>query len=80
MDGDKKPDYKSEHEIIAQVLAGISTISGIICQATVASRRYDDELDDYTDSPEWIASFKLYNQCLSYINTEFPEPDTSSQQ
>lgn len=79
MDGDKKPDYKSEHEIIAQVIAGIGTISGIICQANVAARRYDEELDDYTDSPEWIASFKLYNQTLSYINTEHREPDTSPQ-
>lgn len=80
MDDDRYPDYKSEHEIIAQVLAGISTIKGIITQAKVTSRRYDEELEDYVDSPEWTASFKLYNQSLSFINTEFPEPDTSSQQ
>lgn len=79
MDGDRYPDYKSEHEIIAQVLAGISTIKGIITQAKVTTRRYDEELEDYVDSPEWTARFKLYNQSLSYINTEHREQDTSSQ-
>ena len=70
MEGDRRPEYKSEHEIIAQVLAGISTINGIISQAKVASRRYDEELDDYVDSPDWVASFKLYNQTLNYLDLE----------
>lgn len=80
MDGDREPEYKSEHEIIAQMLAGISTINGIICQAKVASRRYDDELEDYVDSPEWTASFKLNNRTLSYLYTGHREQDTSPQQ
>lgn len=74
MDGDKYPDYKSEHEIISQVIAGISTIKGIITQAKVASRRYDEELDDYVDSTGWTATFKLYNQTLNYIRIEHQEP------
>jgi hypothetical protein len=47
MDDDRYPDYKSEHEIISQILAGITSIKGVITQAKVASRRYDEELDDY---------------------------------
>ena len=73
MDGDRYPDYKSEHEIISQVIAGISTIKGIITQAKVASRRYDEETDDYVDSTGWTASFKLYNQTLNYIRIEYQE-------
>lgn len=73
MDGDRKADYKSEHEIIAQLLAGISTINGIISQAKVASRRYDEELDDYVDSEGWTASFKLYNQTFNYLGIEYQE-------
>lgn len=73
MDGDRYPDYKSEHEIISQVIAGISSIKGIITQAKVASRRYDEELDDYVDSMGWTAFFKLYNQTLNYIRIEQQE-------
>ena len=73
MDNDKYPDYMSEHEIISQVIAGISTIKGIITQAKVASRRYDEETDDYVNSTGWTATFKLYNQTLKYINIEYQE-------
>lgn len=80
MDGDKYPDYLSEHEIISQVIAGISTIKGIITQAKVASRRYDEETDDYVDSTGWTASFKLYNQTLKYINIEYQETPEEEQE
>ena len=80
MEGDRKPEYKSEHEIIAQVLAGISTIKGIITQAKVTTRRYDEDLDDYVDSTEWVANFKLCNQSLSYINTEHQETPEEDQE
>lgn len=80
MDGDRYPDYKSEHEIISQVIAGISTIKGIITQAKVASRRYDEELDDYVDSTGWTATFKLYNQTLKYVNIEHQETSEEVQE
>lgn len=80
MDGDRYPDYKSEHEIISQIIAGISTIKGIITQAKVASQRYDEELDDYVDSIGWTASFKLYNQTLKYINIEYQETSEEEQE
>ena len=78
MDGDKYPDYLSEHEIIHQILAGITSIKGIITQAKVASRRYDEELDDYVIPTGWVATFKLYNQTFNYIgidHQETPEED-----
>lgn len=73
MDDDRYPDYKSEHEIISQLVAGITTIKGIISQAKTASRRYDEELDDYMDSTGWTASFKLYNQTFNYLGIEHRE-------
>lgn len=73
MDDDKYPDYLSEHEIIHQILAGITSIKGIITQAKVASRRYDEELDDYVIPAGWVASFKLYNQTCNYIGIEHQE-------
>lgn len=73
MDDDRYPDYKSEHEIIAQVIAGISTIKGIVTQAKVSSRTYDEESDDYQDSSTWEAHFKLYNQTLKFISVDHPE-------
>lgn len=78
MDDDRYPDYKSEHEIISQVVAGITTVKGIITQAKVASRRYDEELDDYVDSTGWTARFKLYNQTFNYIGIEHQDPDQDS--
>lgn len=80
MDGDRKADYKSEHEIIAQVLAGISTINSIISQAKVASRRYQEELDDYVDPADWTATFKLYNQTFNFIGTEHQETPEEDQE
>ncbi len=80
MDGDRKPEYKSEHEIIAQVLAGITSIKGIITQAKVASRRYDEELDDYVIPTGWVASFKLYNQTCNYIGIEHQETPEEDQE
>lgn len=80
MDGDRYPDYKSEHEVISQIIAGISTIKGIITQAKVASRRYDEELDDYVDSTGWTATFKLCNQTLKYINIEHQETQEENQE
>lgn len=73
MDDDRYPDYKSEHEMISQILAGITSIKGIISQAKVASRRYDEELDDYVIPTGWIASFKLYNQTFNYLGIEHQE-------
>lgn len=73
MDDDRYPDYKSEHEIISQIIAGITTINGIISQAKVASRRYDEELDDYVIPDGWAASFKLYNQTFNYLGIEHQE-------
>ena len=78
MDDDRYPDYKSEHEIIAQVLAGVTTIKGLITQAKVASRTYDEELDDYVIPSGWVATFKLYNQTFNFIgidHQETPEED-----
>ena len=80
MDDDRYPDYLSEHEIISQVIAGISTIKGVITQAKVASRRYDEEQDDYVDSTGWTASFKLYNQTLKYINIEHQKTPEEEQE
>ena len=80
MDGDRYPDYKSEHEIIAQVIAGITTIKGIISQAKVASRTYDEELDDYVIPAGWIASFKLYNQTFNYLGIEHQETPEEDQE
>ena len=80
MDGDKYPDYLSEHEIIHQILAGITSIKGIITQAKVASRRYDEELDDYVDSTGWTATFKLYNQTLNYTGIEHQETPEEDQE
>ena len=73
MDDDRYPDYKSEHEIISQIIAGITTIKGIISQAKTASRRYNEDLDDYMDSTGWTASFKLYNQTFNYLGIEHQE-------
>ena len=80
MDDDRYPDYKSEHEIISQVIAGISSIKGIITQAKVACRRYDEELDDYVDSTGWVATFKLYNQTFNYIGIEHQETPEEDQE
>jgi hypothetical protein len=80
MDDDRYPDYKSEHEIISQILAGITSIKGIITQAKVASRRYDEELDDYVNSTGWVASFKLYNQTFNYIGIEHQETPKEDQE
>ena len=80
MDGDKYPDYLSEHEIIHQILAGITSIKGIITQAKVASRRYDEELDDYVIPAGWVASFKLYNQTCNYIGIEHQETPEEDQE
>lgn len=80
MDDDRYPDYLSEHEIISQIIAGISTIKGVITQAKVASRRYDEEQDDYVDSTGWTATFKLYNQTLKYINIEYQETPEEEQE
>lgn len=80
MEGKRYPDYKSEHEIISQILAGISTIIGIIYQAKVASRRYDEELDDYVNSTGWVARFKLYNQTLNYVGLEHQETSEEDQE
>lgn len=74
MDDDKYPDYLSEHEIISQVIAGVSTIKGIVAQAKVSSRVYDEESDDYLDSSDWEAHFKLYNQTLKFVSVDHPEP------
>lgn len=73
MDDDKYPDYLSEHEIISQVIAGVSTIKGIVAQAKVSSRVYDEESDDYLDSSDWEARFKLYNQTLKFVSVDHPE-------
>ena len=80
MDDDRYPDYKSEHEIIAQVLAGITSIKGIISQAKVAFRRYDEELDDYVTPTGWIARFKLYNQTFNYLGIEHQETPEEDQE
>ena len=80
MDGDKYPDYLSEHEVIHQIIAGISSIKSIITQAKVASRRYDEELDDYVDSTGWTATFKLYNQTLNYTGIEHQETPEEDQE
>ena len=80
MDDDRYPDYKSEHEIIAQMLAGITTVKGLITQAKVASRTYDEELDDYVTPAEWAASFKLYNQTFSYLGIEHLETPEEDQE
>lgn len=80
MDGDKYPDYLSEHEIIHQIIAGISTVKSIITQAKVASRKYDEEQDDYVDSTGWTATFKLYNQTLNYIRIEYQETPEEEQE
>lgn len=73
MDDDKYPNYLSEHEIISQVIAGVGTIKGIVAQAKVASRVYDEESDDYLDSSGWTANFKLYNQTLKFVSVDHPE-------
>lgn len=73
MDDTKYPDYLSEHEIISQVIAGVSTIKGIVAQAKVSSRVYDEESDDYLDSSGWEAHFKLYNQTLKFVSVDHPE-------
>jgi hypothetical protein len=80
MDDDRYPDYKSEHEIISQILAGITSIKGIITQAKVASRKYDEEQEDYVDSAGWVASFKLYNQTFNYIGIEHQETPEEDQE
>lgn len=80
MDDDRYPDYKSEHEIIAQVLAGITSIKGIISQAKIASRRYDEELDDYVTPAGWTARFKLYNQTFNYLGIEHQETPEEDQE
>ena len=80
MDDDRYPDYKSEHEIIAQVIAGITTIKGIISQAKVASRTYDEELDEYVIPDGWAASFKLYNQTFNYLGIEHQETPEEDQE
>lgn len=80
MDDDRYPDYKSEHEIISQILAGITTIKGIISQAKVASRRYDEELDDYVTPAGWTARFKLYNQTFNYLDIEHQETPEEDQE
>lgn len=80
MDGDKYPDYLSEHEIIHQILAGITSIKGIITQAKVASRRYNEELDDYIIPAGWVATFKLYNQTCNYIGIEHQETPEEDQE
>ena len=80
MDDDRYPDYKSEHEIISQIVAGITTINGIISQAKVASRRYDEELDEYVISDGWVASFKLYNQTFNYLGIEHQETPEEDQE
>ena len=80
MDGDRYPDYKSEHEIISQIVAGITTINGIISQAKVASRRYDEELDEYVIPDGWAASFKLYNQTFNYLGIEHQETPEEDQE
>lgn len=80
MDGDKYPDYLSEHEIIHQILAGITSIKGIITQAKVASRRYDEELDDYVIPAGWVATFKLYNQTCNYVGIEHQETPEEDQE
>ena len=80
MDDDRYPDYMSEHEVISQVIAGISTIKGVITQAKVASRRYDEEQDDYVDSTGWTATFKLYNQTLKYIRIDHQETPEDTQE
>jgi hypothetical protein len=80
MDDDRYPDYKSEHEIISQVIAGITTIKGIITQSKVASRKYDEELDDYVNSTGWVASFKLYNQTFNYTGIEHQETSEEDQE
>lgn len=80
MDDDRYPDYKSEHEIISQLVAGITTIKGIISQAKTASRRYDEELDDYVTSTGWTASFKLYNQTFNYLGIEHQETSEEDQE
>ena len=80
MDDDRYPDYKSEHEIISQILAGITTMKGIISQAKVASRRYDEELDEYVIPDGWAASFKLYNQTFNYLGIEHQETPEEDQE
>ena len=80
MDGDKYPDYLSEHEVIHQIIAGISSIKSIITQAKVASRKYDEELDEYVESTGWIATFKLYNQTLNYTGIEHQETPEEDQE
>lgn len=79
MDDDRYPDYLSEHEVISQIIAGISTIKGVITQAKASSRRYNEELDGYVDSTGWTASFKLYNQTLHYIRIERQETSEKEQ-
>ena len=80
MDGDKYPDYLSEHEVIHQIIAGISSIKSIITQAKVASRRYDEELDDYVIPAGWVATFKLYNQTCNYVGIEHQETPEEDQE
>ena len=79
MDDDRYPDYKSEHEVISQMLAGVTTIKGLITQGKVASRTYDEELDDYVIPTGWIASFKLYNQTFNYLGIEHQETPEEDQ-
>jgi hypothetical protein len=80
MDDDRYPDYKSEHEIISQILAGITSIKGVITQAKVASRRYDEELDDYVNSTGWTAKFSLFHQTFNYLGTEHRETPEEDQE
>jgi hypothetical protein len=80
MDDDRYPDYKSEHEIISQILAGITSIKGIITQAKVASRRYDEKLDDYVNSTGWTAKFSLFHQTFSFLGTEHRETPEEDQE
>ena len=78
MDGDHYPDYMSEHEIISQIITGISTIKDIISQARVASYRYNKELDTYVYGKGWTANFQIFNNVLKYRGIEdvqFPSED-----
>ena len=75
MDGDRYPDYTSEHEIISSMIAGVTTMKGLITQAKVASRTlYDEETDEYSAPVRWKANFRLYNRILNFSELDDNSP------
>lgn len=75
MDGDRYPDYTSEHEIISSMIAGVTSMKGLITQAKVASRTlYNEETDEYSAPVRWKANFRLYNRILNFSKLDDNSP------